>query len=54
MDDALVIGLAFACQIMDHLPHDPWDKPVDMVVTEEEIFTNKSALRKIVHSSQGA
>ena len=54
MDKALIIGLAFACQIMDHLPHDPWDKPVDMVVTEEEIFTNKSAIRKRVHSSQGA
>jgi 5-formyltetrahydrofolate cyclo-ligase len=54
MKETLIIGLAFACQILDHLPHDPWDKPVDMVVTEEEIFTNKSALRKIVHSSQGA
>jgi 5-formyltetrahydrofolate cyclo-ligase len=38
MDDALVIGLAFACQIRDLLPHDPWDKPVDMIVTEEEMI----------------
>ncbi|GAU08207.1 5-formyltetrahydrofolate cyclo-ligase [Desulfoplanes formicivorans] len=39
MDKALIIGLAFACQIMDQLPHDPWDKPVDMVVTEDEGIT---------------
>jgi 5-formyltetrahydrofolate cyclo-ligase len=38
MDDALVIGLAFACQIMDHLPHDPWDQRVDVIVTEDEMI----------------
>jgi 5-formyltetrahydrofolate cyclo-ligase len=38
MDDGLVIGLAFSCQIMDHLPHDTWDKRVDVVVTEDEMI----------------
>lgn len=38
MDHALIIGLAFSCQIMDQLPHDPWDKRVDVIVTEDEII----------------
>jgi len=29
-----VIGLAFECQILEHLPQEPQDFPVDQVVTE--------------------
>ena len=38
MDNGLIIGLAFACQIMDNLPHDTWDKRVDVIVTEDEMI----------------
>ena len=38
MDAALIIGLAFSCQIRDELPHDPWDKKVDVIVTEDEMI----------------
>ncbi len=33
-DDAVVIGIAFECQIVDELPVGPHDVPVDCVVTE--------------------
>jgi len=38
MPSALIVGLGFSCQIMDALPHDPWDKKVDVVVTEKEMI----------------
>ncbi|HLH77231.1 MAG TPA: 5-formyltetrahydrofolate cyclo-ligase [Candidatus Binataceae bacterium] len=28
------VGLAYAFQIVDKLPEDPWDQPVDLIVTE--------------------
>ncbi|MDZ3822489.1 MAG: 5-formyltetrahydrofolate cyclo-ligase [Pseudoxanthomonas sp.] len=30
----LLVGAAFACQRLPPLPHDPWDVPMDAVVTE--------------------
>lgn len=30
----LLIGVGFECQRMSHLPHDPWDAPLDAVLTE--------------------
>lgn len=35
---ALRIGLAFECQIVEHVPHDPHDALVHYVVTEAAIF----------------
>jgi len=32
-----VIGLAFECQIVPVLPHDPWDQGVDAVVSDRRI-----------------
>ena len=32
------VGLAFGFQVLDRLPSDPWDQPLDMVVTETEII----------------
>jgi 5-formyltetrahydrofolate cyclo-ligase len=29
-----LIGVAFAAQEVDHIPHDPWDIPLDAVLTE--------------------
>jgi 5-formyltetrahydrofolate cyclo-ligase len=35
---AALVGVCFAFQFMEHLPRDPWDCPMDMVVTEQGIF----------------
>jgi len=35
---ALRIGLAFSFQVMERIPHQAHDVPMDMVVTEREIF----------------
>jgi len=32
--NAFVVGLAYAFQLLPRLPADPWDRPVDAVVTE--------------------
>lgn len=32
------VGLAFACQVAPLLPHEPMDRPVDLIVTEDEII----------------
>jgi 5-formyltetrahydrofolate cyclo-ligase len=36
--DALRIGLAWSVQEYDDLPADPWDLPLDMVMTEVELI----------------
>lgn len=36
--DALRVGLAWSAQEMDEVPADPWDLPLDMVVTEVELI----------------
>ncbi len=41
--DALIIGLAFELQLVAHLPADPWDIPVDRIVTESRVI-------RIVHT----
>ncbi len=33
-----LIGVAFAAQEVDHIPHDPWDIPMDGVLTERGFF----------------
>jgi 5-formyltetrahydrofolate cyclo-ligase len=35
--DAVAIGVGFSAQIVEEVPHDSDDKPVDMVVTEQGI-----------------
>lgn len=34
----LLVGVAFEAQRLEHLPHDPWDIPVDYVVTERRCY----------------
>lgn len=34
----LAIGVAFACQQVDALPVDPWDQPLDYIVTDSGII----------------
>jgi 5-formyltetrahydrofolate cyclo-ligase len=38
LPDALKIGLAWSVQMVDRLPVEPWDIPLDIVVTEISIF----------------
>ena len=37
--EALRIGLAYACQVVPELPAEPHDVPMDMLITEENIYT---------------
>lgn len=34
---AQAMGLAFLCQIKEHLPTDPWDRKMDFIITKEKI-----------------
>ena len=38
LPDALRIGLAWSAQELDAVPADPWDLPLDMVLTEVELI----------------
>ena len=33
----LLIGVAYECQRVASLPHDPWDAPLDAVLTERQL-----------------
>jgi 5-formyltetrahydrofolate cyclo-ligase len=35
---ARAIGLAWRCQYVDQLPVDPWDRPLDAIITEQEVI----------------
>ncbi len=34
----LKVGVAYSFQVLEEIPRDPWDVPVDIVVTEEEVI----------------
>lgn len=38
MCDTLTIGIGYNFQLVDELPIQPWDKPVQVVCTEEELW----------------
>ena len=31
----LLIGVAYSCQLLDHVPREPWDMPIDGLITEQ-------------------
>ncbi|MHB1051811.1 MAG: 5-formyltetrahydrofolate cyclo-ligase [Thiobacillus sp.] len=33
-----LVGVAYECQRVDKLPHDPWDMPLDAVLTERQLY----------------
>ena len=37
-DNTFLIGLGHGFQVVEHLPQDPWDRPVHVVVTDEEVI----------------
>lgn len=39
MPNARRIGIAWSCQMVDDLPVEPWDVPLHMVITEQQIIT---------------
>ena len=46
---APTVGLAFSWQIVPEVPVDPWDLPVDAIVTEEGVLrTGRAPLREPV------
>lgn len=38
-----LIGIAYECQRVDTLPHDPWDMPLDAVLTERRLYRFNSS-----------
>jgi 5-formyltetrahydrofolate cyclo-ligase len=42
LPDTIKIGLAWSVQQVDHIPAEAWDIPLDMIVTEQRIFTRES------------
>lgn len=40
----LLIGIAFDCQRCEHIPSDPWDIPLDYVVTESGVTKTNNSL----------
>ncbi len=39
LEDAIIIGIAWSVQEADRLPKDPWDIPMDAILTEKEWIT---------------
>ncbi|MHB0981910.1 MAG: 5-formyltetrahydrofolate cyclo-ligase [Thiobacillus sp.] len=33
-----LVGVAYECQQVDTLPHEPWDMPLDAVLTERQLY----------------
>lgn len=33
-----LVGVAYECQRVEMLPHDPWDMPLDAVLTERQLY----------------
>ncbi|MDP1925553.1 MAG: 5-formyltetrahydrofolate cyclo-ligase [Thiobacillus sp.] len=33
-----LVGIAYECQRVEKLPHDPWDMPLDAVLTERQLY----------------
>lgn len=40
--DALVVALCFDAEVVEHLPTDPWDRRVDVVLTERRTLRARS------------
>ncbi|MCJ2165720.1 MULTISPECIES: 5-formyltetrahydrofolate cyclo-ligase [unclassified Pseudodesulfovibrio] len=38
MRDTLKVGVAYDFQLVEHLPTQPWDQPMDVVCTEKELW----------------
>ncbi|WP_420146112.1 5-formyltetrahydrofolate cyclo-ligase [Sphingobium sp.] len=43
--DALRVGMAWSAQEIDAVPADPWDLPLDIIMTEVELIEGQSAER---------
>ena len=41
--DALRVGIAWSAQEIDALPADPWDLPLDIIMTEVELIESEAA-----------
>jgi 5-formyltetrahydrofolate cyclo-ligase len=41
-----LVGVAYECQRVDALPHEPWDMPLDAVLTERQLYRFNSPPRR--------
>lgn len=46
--EVCVVGLAFECQLVSELPAEPWDEPMDYVVTETRVIRSPRAFPRTV------
>ena len=46
--DPIKIGLAYHPQLIDSIPESPWDIPVDMIVTNEDVIVCNGIYKKEV------
>lgn len=44
LESALAVAPAYAFQVVDRLPADPWDRPVDVIVTEDETLFPRTGM----------
>jgi 5-formyltetrahydrofolate cyclo-ligase len=40
-----LVGLAYECQRVEQLPHEPWDMPLDAVLTERQLYRFNSNVK---------
>ncbi len=40
-----LVGIAYECQRVEALPHDPWDLPLDAVLTERRLYRFNGSVR---------
>jgi 5-formyltetrahydrofolate cyclo-ligase len=38
LQDTLLVGLAYSFQIVPELPTEAWDRPVHLIITEDEVI----------------
>lgn len=41
-----LVGVGYECQKVDKVPHDPWDVPLDAVITEQRLYRFKRSQDK--------
>jgi 5-formyltetrahydrofolate cyclo-ligase len=44
-----LVALAFELQIVDSVPVQPWDRPVDLIVTERRLIETQARGRRLFH-----
>jgi 5-formyltetrahydrofolate cyclo-ligase len=48
----LTVGLAFEVQVVERLPRESWDQPVDLLATERRVITPRRAAHARFHAEE--